>query len=367
MENKLAENIRRCRKDLGLTQDQLAERLGVTLGAVSKWERGGSEPDLGIIMDLAEIFHVSVDALIGFSMHGTDADTEAARIEELGLKAPVTEVAEEYARALKKFPNHFRIVLGAAACAKQIGIVYRQDGELKHALELYQHALELISQNKDPKIGEPLLRDEVANCYSALKDYKRAVEEYKKNNLYGNNDAQIGSNLIQYLRMPEEGIEYTERAFLNHIVNLPQIMNGFFHYNMRTKHYDRGIRAAKWTIESLQSLKADPEARSFLDKIICLCYLLLAGIQDMARRPEESQENMRTAVRIAAAFDRDPVYTLENIVFMEHTKDVSFYDSSGPTALEGLKQVLSDAVSEDGYEISEEFRNQFEREIGRHA
>ena len=89
--------------------------------------------------------------------------------------------------------------------------------------------------------------------------------------------------------------------------------------------------------------------------------------QDLAGRPEESQENMRTAVRIAAAFDRDPVYTLENIVFTEHTKDVSFYDSSGPTALDGLKQVLSDAVSEDGYEISEEFRNQFEREIGRYA
>ena len=73
MENKLAENIRAYRKSLGFTQDQLAERLGVTLGAVSKWERGSSEPDLAYIMDLAELFHVSVDALIGFSMHGCDA------------------------------------------------------------------------------------------------------------------------------------------------------------------------------------------------------------------------------------------------------------------------------------------------------
>ena len=64
MENILAENIRSYRKGLGLTQEQLAERLGITLGAVSKWERGSSEPDLSYIMDLAGIFHVSVDALV---------------------------------------------------------------------------------------------------------------------------------------------------------------------------------------------------------------------------------------------------------------------------------------------------------------
>ena len=81
MEHILAENIRSYRKGLGLTQEQLAERLGITLGTVSKWERGSSEPDLSYIMELAELFHVSVDALIGFTMRGADADEEAARIE----------------------------------------------------------------------------------------------------------------------------------------------------------------------------------------------------------------------------------------------------------------------------------------------
>ena len=86
MENNLAENIRSFRKSLGFTQEQLAERLGITLAAVSKWERGSSEPDLSYIMDLAELFHISVDALIGFSMRSTDADAEAERIEELAGK-----------------------------------------------------------------------------------------------------------------------------------------------------------------------------------------------------------------------------------------------------------------------------------------
>ena len=66
MENHLAENIRSARKRAGLTQEQLADRLGITLGTVSKWERGASEPEIGFLMDLAEVFRISVDALIGF-------------------------------------------------------------------------------------------------------------------------------------------------------------------------------------------------------------------------------------------------------------------------------------------------------------
>ena len=46
MATKLAENIRRYRKDRSLTQEQLAEVLGVTTGAVYKWEAKLSVPDL---------------------------------------------------------------------------------------------------------------------------------------------------------------------------------------------------------------------------------------------------------------------------------------------------------------------------------
>ena len=83
MENRLAENIRKYRTELGLNQEDLAERLGITLGTVSKWERGISEPDLQYIMDLAELFHVSVDVMIGFTMRGNNADKEAERISAL--------------------------------------------------------------------------------------------------------------------------------------------------------------------------------------------------------------------------------------------------------------------------------------------
>lgn len=53
MKLKLAENIRALRRARGLTQEQLAEALGVTIGAVSKWELGGSTPELTLIIEMA--------------------------------------------------------------------------------------------------------------------------------------------------------------------------------------------------------------------------------------------------------------------------------------------------------------------------
>ncbi len=65
MEQTIGKRIMENRKRLGLTQDQLAERLGITAQAVSKWENDQSCPDITMLPRLAEIFGVSTDALLG--------------------------------------------------------------------------------------------------------------------------------------------------------------------------------------------------------------------------------------------------------------------------------------------------------------
>ena len=52
------------RKELKMTQAELAERLSVTAQAVSNWERGESLPDLAILLDLSRIFDCSADAIL---------------------------------------------------------------------------------------------------------------------------------------------------------------------------------------------------------------------------------------------------------------------------------------------------------------
>ena len=68
MEQSLGKRIMHCRKKQGLTQDKLAEMLGVTNKAVSKWERGESVPDLYVLKQLADFYGTSIDTLISDPM-----------------------------------------------------------------------------------------------------------------------------------------------------------------------------------------------------------------------------------------------------------------------------------------------------------
>lgn len=66
MNNKtIGDRIKYHRKRLGLTQEQLAERLGVSPQAVSKWENNLSCPDISILPELSGIFGITIDALLG--------------------------------------------------------------------------------------------------------------------------------------------------------------------------------------------------------------------------------------------------------------------------------------------------------------
>ena len=65
MEQTLGKRIASNRKLMKLTQDQLAEQLGVTAQAVSKWENDQSCPDITMLPRLAEIFGISIDELLG--------------------------------------------------------------------------------------------------------------------------------------------------------------------------------------------------------------------------------------------------------------------------------------------------------------
>jgi tellurite methyltransferase len=72
MKEILSGNIARYRKKRGLTQDDLAVRLGITFQAVSKWETGQTVPDTVILPELAKILDISMDKLFGYASLNRD-------------------------------------------------------------------------------------------------------------------------------------------------------------------------------------------------------------------------------------------------------------------------------------------------------
>lgn len=63
-QEKIGRFIASCRKERGLTQARLAERLGITDRAVSKWENGKNLPDASIMLELCDLLKITVNELL---------------------------------------------------------------------------------------------------------------------------------------------------------------------------------------------------------------------------------------------------------------------------------------------------------------
>ena len=81
--NNLGQRIKELRKKNDLTQERLADYLGVTYQSVSKWETGVTMPDLALILPMAKFLHVTTDELLG----AKEEDKRLAELEELYQEA----------------------------------------------------------------------------------------------------------------------------------------------------------------------------------------------------------------------------------------------------------------------------------------
>ncbi len=106
----IGQRIKDLRKKHDLTQEKLADFLGVTYQSVSKWECGITLPDLTLIVPLARILHVSTDELLG--MHAEDNEARRLALEDAYRKTWETGDMEERYRiareASAEFPEEMR-------------------------------------------------------------------------------------------------------------------------------------------------------------------------------------------------------------------------------------------------------------------
>ncbi|MDD4796384.1 MAG: helix-turn-helix transcriptional regulator [Eubacteriales bacterium] len=103
----LAENLKALRKGAGLTQDDVAQMLGVSPQSVSNWERADTYPDITLLPALANLFQTSIDALVGMDKIN-DAQARAAvfQAERAYLQAGDYKKAARVLEAARKtFPN----------------------------------------------------------------------------------------------------------------------------------------------------------------------------------------------------------------------------------------------------------------------
>lgn len=94
---QFSEKLMRLRRKAGLSQEQLADQLGVTRQSVSKWESGAAMPELGKLIALSEQFDVSVDYLV--KNHLEEDPQPEKREQSARLEAKVDTLVRDYRRS----------------------------------------------------------------------------------------------------------------------------------------------------------------------------------------------------------------------------------------------------------------------------
>ena len=114
---RMNEVILEKRKALNMTQEQMADRLGVTAPAVHKWEKGTSIPDVAVLPSLARLLKIDLNTLFSFEKDLSDAELNlfcndvVARIQAEGYDAGFTLAKEK----IREYPNCEKLIFNLAS------------------------------------------------------------------------------------------------------------------------------------------------------------------------------------------------------------------------------------------------------------
>ncbi|MBR5562246.1 MAG: helix-turn-helix domain-containing protein [Clostridia bacterium] len=106
------ENLKKLRKSKGLTQEDLADFLGMSFQAISKWERNETYPDITILPTIASFFGVTVDSLLGTDMIEKEKRINEYRENYLRLisKGKTSQARDMLKTAISEFPGNYDLL-----------------------------------------------------------------------------------------------------------------------------------------------------------------------------------------------------------------------------------------------------------------
>lgn len=265
----LGERIAELRKNKGISQEELADVLLTSRQAISKWERGESDPDVGRLKDLAVYFGVSIDYLLGYDIEATSVNNFIEKMKMCNDNGTYDVALDEIKMIVSRNGNNLNLIL---ASIDYLGDYYfsNRKKETLDLLEQYiRKAILLYQPNNSSNIHLNDLHLAIASIY-ALKGEFELAKGYVKNNQVIKSEELI-SQCELALGHYDEVEKITSDIFLSSIGGLIDSNATQVRAFLRTNRIKEALDLSEWSINFVKSVGKNEE--DFLNIVFIFSFI----------------------------------------------------------------------------------------------
>lgn len=224
---KINEVIRKYRKAVNLTQEQVANYLGVTAPAVNKWENGISYPDITLLAPLARVLKTDVDTLLSFNEELTDIEINklVEDVSELAQKESFEKAYKRGEELIKEYSNCDVLILSIAQVLNVFLRINRVENSEQYETKIFQW-YELIATSDKQEIASMAIAALVSK-YTEKEEFDKAQQLLDRIPPIGYDKKLMQAMLFEKQAKYEEAYEIYEQMIYmnaNEICNVIQIL-----------------------------------------------------------------------------------------------------------------------------------------------
>lgn len=298
----IGEVIRKYRKIRNITQEEMANRLGITAPAVNKWENGNSLPDIMLLAPIVRLLGITLDTLFSFQEELTDEEVNRLIEEAVNrLKSESYEEVFQWAKEkLEMYPNcenllwQMAMIFDAKRLTEDIPYSEKYDNYIK---KCYVRLLE----SKDENI-RTAAADSLFEFYSRKEEYKKA-EEYLS---YFSNQNPEKKRKQAFIFSKTNRINEAYRTYEELLFSGYQMMNLVFHSICMLATREKDTGKAHLLVEKQTELADIFEMGEYH---AVSCKLDLAAIEEDVDTAIEAMGKMISCADTICDFCKSPLYS----------------------------------------------------------
>ncbi len=329
MDLKIGQTIARLRRERGITQEQLANAIGVSVAAVSKWETGQTCPDIALLPAIAEYFTVSIDALMDFRISERYAQLEEikAKLSEYRRTGDFNAALPVAMDALSRYPNDFDLMLSAANFLFSKGTSGIPEDEKAEVLKECMRYLQAVMKAcpEERMVNEAW--DLLANVYHALGEYDKAIDALEK--ISKGDDYWVKIAGLKFKKGDIIGAKgLLQLKLAKELSNFPMLCGTLADCYRSENNMEAALECGKFNAKVIELLTGDKP--NHFDMVAGCCYYELAETYYQCDDYDGALKALERAVYHAVRFDENPSYVpTDGVKFFDCLTD-SYYASNSP-------------------------------------